>query len=198
MILERGDERWRERERNIDVREKHQLAASHTSPNWGLNPQPRDVLLTGNCTYDLLGYRSTLQPTEPHWPGPDLFEVRLKNAGSNYFGYTWELPDDCPNSCLLSQQAQVEPGFSFQFYKSRRQHQWQHQSQHGERCFLSGERVPFLKSSSWGCFDGPEPARGEVNGGWEARERSQPWSAGRVAHIGPYGGAYYGTANHLI
>ena len=37
----RGSER--EKGRNIDVREKHQLVASHTLPDWGLNPQPRHV-----------------------------------------------------------------------------------------------------------------------------------------------------------
>ena len=39
MILERG----RERERNIDVREKHQLVTSHTCPDRGLNPQSLGV-----------------------------------------------------------------------------------------------------------------------------------------------------------
>ena len=33
----------RERERNIDVREKHQLGASHMCPDLGLNPKPRYV-----------------------------------------------------------------------------------------------------------------------------------------------------------
>ena len=31
-----------ERERNTDVREKHQLAASHMCPNWESNLQPRN------------------------------------------------------------------------------------------------------------------------------------------------------------
>ena len=31
------------RERNTDVRDKCQLVASCTHPNWGLNPQPRHV-----------------------------------------------------------------------------------------------------------------------------------------------------------
>ena len=39
LVLERG----RERERNIDVKEKHQLIASHMCPDWGLNLQPRYV-----------------------------------------------------------------------------------------------------------------------------------------------------------
>ena len=33
---------FREREKeNIDVKEKHQLVASHTRLNWELNPRPR-------------------------------------------------------------------------------------------------------------------------------------------------------------
>ena len=36
----------RERERNIGVRQKHQLVASHTYPSWGSNPQPFGVLVT--------------------------------------------------------------------------------------------------------------------------------------------------------
>ena len=33
----------KERERNIDVREKHQSVACCTHPDWGLNLQPRYV-----------------------------------------------------------------------------------------------------------------------------------------------------------
>ena len=42
-LSERGEGREKERERNIDVREKHQLGASHTCSNWGQNPQSRHV-----------------------------------------------------------------------------------------------------------------------------------------------------------
>ena len=41
LFLERGEGKEKERERNIDVKEKHQLVSSHTGPYWGLNPQPR-------------------------------------------------------------------------------------------------------------------------------------------------------------
>lgn len=34
---------WREREKIIDVGEKHQLVASHTHTHWGVNAQPRYV-----------------------------------------------------------------------------------------------------------------------------------------------------------
>ena len=42
IFRERG-RREKERERNIDVREKHWLIASPTHPYWGPNPQPRCV-----------------------------------------------------------------------------------------------------------------------------------------------------------
>ena len=42
-MTERGEEREKERERNIGVREIHQLVASYTHPHQGLNPQPRHV-----------------------------------------------------------------------------------------------------------------------------------------------------------
>ena len=42
LILER--EEGRERQRNIDVREKHALAASLICPNQGPNPQPSSIL----------------------------------------------------------------------------------------------------------------------------------------------------------
>ena len=43
MYLERGKGREKERERNIDVREKHKPVASGTLPNLGPNLQPRHV-----------------------------------------------------------------------------------------------------------------------------------------------------------
>ena len=44
LILERGDGREKERERNIDVREKYLSGASRTSPNQGLNLQLKHML----------------------------------------------------------------------------------------------------------------------------------------------------------
>ena len=41
LFLEKGKEK--ERKRNIDMREKHGLVASHTCPNQGPKPQPRHV-----------------------------------------------------------------------------------------------------------------------------------------------------------
>ena len=49
-------ERKRETEKNIDVREKHQLAASY-------------LHLTGDWTRNLLEYRAMLQPTKPPGQG---------------------------------------------------------------------------------------------------------------------------------
>ena len=43
FFLERGEGREKERERNINVREKYRSVSSHTCPNQGLNPQPRHV-----------------------------------------------------------------------------------------------------------------------------------------------------------
>ena len=40
IYSERGEGREKERERNTDVREKHQLVASCTHHDWGLNQQP--------------------------------------------------------------------------------------------------------------------------------------------------------------
>ena len=40
LILEKGEETEKERERNMNVGEKHLLVASCTYPNWGQNPQP--------------------------------------------------------------------------------------------------------------------------------------------------------------
>ena len=51
LILERWEGREKERERNIDVREKHQSGASHKRPDQGPNLQ---CALTRNRTGDLL------------------------------------------------------------------------------------------------------------------------------------------------
>ena len=56
LILERGVGR----ERNIDVREKHQLVASCTWPNRGPDLQPRHVSWLGikSATFQFMGWRS--------------------------------------------------------------------------------------------------------------------------------------------
>ena len=39
------------------------------------NPKTQACALAWNQTHDLLVYGTTLQPTEPHWPGLDLFYI---------------------------------------------------------------------------------------------------------------------------
>ena len=55
LFLERGEGREKERERNMDVQEKHQSdgCLSH-APNWGPGSRPMQACaLTGNPTGDL-------------------------------------------------------------------------------------------------------------------------------------------------
>ena len=66
-----------ERERNIDVREKHCVVAFWYMPQVGMKPAIWVCALTGNWTHDRAVYRTTLQPSEPHWPGPKLFLSQL-------------------------------------------------------------------------------------------------------------------------
>ena len=54
-LFKRGEER----ERNINVTEKHRSVASCMHPDWGPNPQSRHCTLTGNRTGDLLLCRRT-------------------------------------------------------------------------------------------------------------------------------------------
>ena len=43
LFLEREEGKEKEREKNIDVKEKQRLVASHMHPDQGPNPQPRHV-----------------------------------------------------------------------------------------------------------------------------------------------------------
>ena len=65
LFLERGEGK-KERERNISVREKHPLVASHKHPNCGRNPQPRHVPWPGNesTTFRFARWRSS------NWAAP--------------------------------------------------------------------------------------------------------------------------------
>ena len=65
---ERGEGRRRERERNIDVRDKHPISCLICTPA-GDRICSLGMSLTGNWPCDLLVYGMMLQPTEPHWPG---------------------------------------------------------------------------------------------------------------------------------
>ena len=68
---ERGEEEGRQRERNVDVREKHQSVVSCAFPNWGLDVQHRNVtfwfMVTGLIP-GALGINDT-PTTEPHQSG---------------------------------------------------------------------------------------------------------------------------------
>ena len=72
LILERREGR----ERNINVRENHQSAASSPHPVQGLNPRP-SMFPDQNRTHDLPVYRLMLQLMRPHQPGHN--QVFLKN-----------------------------------------------------------------------------------------------------------------------
>ena len=61
VILERGEGRKRERERNIDVKEKHRLVASCMRPDWEPNRQP------------FLGLRDNAPTNGAIWPQPKKF-----------------------------------------------------------------------------------------------------------------------------
>ena len=67
MILER--EEGAERERDIKVKEIHQLVASQTHPDWRLEPTAYVRALTRNQTCNILVYGMTLQPAEPSSQG---------------------------------------------------------------------------------------------------------------------------------
>ena len=61
-----------EKEKNIDVWEKHWLVASCMHPNRGENPQPRYVPWPGIDPRSLLVYGMMLQTTEPPSQGSSL------------------------------------------------------------------------------------------------------------------------------
>ena len=67
------EEGKRKSERNIDVREKHQLAAFSYVPRLGIKPTTWVCALTGNWTHDLSVYKMTFQLTEPHQPVGGFF-----------------------------------------------------------------------------------------------------------------------------
>ena len=64
---EREGEREREREGNINVREEHQLVASHTHPNGGSNLKP-------------FGARGDAPTNRATWPGPHLIFFFFKKS----------------------------------------------------------------------------------------------------------------------
>ena len=80
LFLERGEGREKERERNIDVWEKHPSFASHTSPNWGPGLQPRLVRPDWELNQLPLGSQASAQSTEPYQPGHFKFKYMLEKV----------------------------------------------------------------------------------------------------------------------
>ena len=69
FILREGEGR-KKRGRNIDVREKHQLVASCTHPDWRLNTQPEHVPNWASKQQPFALWED-IEPTEPHQLGLD-------------------------------------------------------------------------------------------------------------------------------
>ena len=79
FILERGGGREKEWEGNIDVWEKHRLAAPLMCPNPGPGLQPRHVPWQGiePGTFHIAGWCPT---SEPHWPQALSFRRKINAA----------------------------------------------------------------------------------------------------------------------
>ena len=67
LFLEVGEWREKGRERNINMKKKHQLIASSTRPDWGLNTQHMHYP-TKDRTGDILLWNNA-QPVEPYKSG---------------------------------------------------------------------------------------------------------------------------------
>ena len=65
FLLGRGAERENERERNMDVREKHRSAASCTPLDQAPNPHP-GMCQVGKSNWQPFSLGDEVQPTEPH------------------------------------------------------------------------------------------------------------------------------------
>ena len=90
LILEIGE--WRERHRGRET-----LVTSCT-PLSETKPTTQAYALTGNWTYDLLAHQTTLQPTEPHWPGlfiNFLERERERNVDLVFHLSIYSLVDSC-------------------------------------------------------------------------------------------------------
>ena len=76
-FLEKGEGRGKERERNSDVREKHQSVASRTSPSGVLAYNP-GMCPSWESNHQPFGLRDVAQPIEPHQSGL-LIDFRERN-----------------------------------------------------------------------------------------------------------------------
>ena len=76
-----------ERERNIDVREKHQPVASHMHPNQDWTPNP-GMCPDWESNWRPLALWDGGQPTEPHWSGP-CFISGVGNGIVFFLSFSW-------------------------------------------------------------------------------------------------------------
>ena len=76
LLLDRGEGREKKRERNIDVREKRPLVASHTPPTGDLAHNP-GMCPDWDLNWWLFGSRAGAQSTEPHQQGQFAFWIQL-------------------------------------------------------------------------------------------------------------------------
>ena len=93
--------REKERERNINVWEKHQSVASHTPPFGDLARNPA-VCPDQESKWRPFGSQACAQSTEPHQPGPDLcfpmciiVHHFLLVSGTSLHGYATVYPFAC-------------------------------------------------------------------------------------------------------
>ena len=89
LFLERGDGREKERERYINVREKHRLVISCTHPDQGPNPQPRHVPWLGFklVTFHVAGWHPLSHTHQSHtgfWLTKRTANFALKSNALSY------------------------------------------------------------------------------------------------------------------
>ena len=89
-----------EREKNIDVREKHQLPLTH-APTWDWNCN-LDMYPDKNQTCNLSVYWTMLQPNETHWPGQERY---FKGAQSQINEEKKETMEECELKSYIRKQS---------------------------------------------------------------------------------------------
>ena len=101
LFLER-EGREKQRERNINVWEKHQLIASHMPPvgDLALNP---GVCPDGELNQWPFSLQDDVRPTEPHQSRLSICIFRLSCSYFEFLRSSWEFPDLlCLNFTLIS------------------------------------------------------------------------------------------------
>ena len=87
FILQRGKRREKERERNIDVREKHWLGCLLQVPQLGTNPQPWRVLWLGIKTVWSSGLQDDTQPSCTGHSWRFIFKILLYLLSFHFYYY---------------------------------------------------------------------------------------------------------------